>query len=273
MAILHNEQPVTWTVVDNAVLRDPSLTWRAKGLLAYLLGLPDGWRVNSADLANRAIDGVYAVRSIFDELEQAGYLHREKRQEKSGKWSTHITITGAPLTGDRFTGVGQSHESEAETLDSPMAVEPTVGGTDGGEIAPLGKTQRGRTQEEGSRSSEIARSPNQIELDQIKDALVAVCGEPTQKNGWALINRVATMIRDRGGIPADVLERAGLMAKDWGAEKVTLASLEKHWGRYDPGKIGRLTKADVEAFARDNEDKARAERRRANLTERYGEQR
>jgi hypothetical protein len=278
VAILHNERPVTWTVVDNAVLRDPGLSWRAKGLLAYLLGLPDGWRVNSADLANRATDGIYAVRSIFDELEEAGYLHREKRQNVSGKWSTHITITGAPFTGDGFTGVGGLNERPEETRNQPMLAEPIVGSTDVGEIAPLGKTQEGSTQEEGSTPSEIAsateapqRSLAQLELDAIKEALVGILGEPTQRNGWALVNRVAVMIRDHGGGPGDVLDRAALMAKDWGSEKVTLTSLEKHWGRYDPGKIGRLSRAEVDAFARTQETQARSAQRLREVEERAGE--
>ena len=32
-----------FTILDNTGLRDPNISWKAKGLLAYLLHLPDDW--------------------------------------------------------------------------------------------------------------------------------------------------------------------------------------------------------------------------------------
>jgi hypothetical protein len=257
MAVLHKHQRQTYTVIDNQALRDEALSLRAKGLLAYLLSLPENWRINATDLSRRSTDGVQAIRSTMRELEAAGYMVYVKTQDAAGQWATTIHVAETP-------------EILAESGVSPNAVEPNFGRAELRSGRSLRKDSEGTTDEEQPISSKVARTPNQIELDQIKDALVAVCGEPTTKTGWAVVNRAATMIRDRGGGPADVAERAALLVKDWGPAKLTLASLEKHWGRYDPGRVGRLSQAEVDAFARETEAQARSAARRARLAATYG---
>jgi hypothetical protein len=68
---------------------DPSISWKAKGLMGYLLTRPDGWKINFKDLCNRAKDGREAVTSGLKELEKAGYIHYyQERTEKGlfGEW-------------------------------------------------------------------------------------------------------------------------------------------------------------------------------------------
>lgn len=263
MAVLHKLQRQTYTAIDNEALRDPSLSWRATGLLAYLLSLPEGWTIRGSDLANRKTDGRTAVQTTMAELEAAGYLSRVKFQDASGRWSTTITVAESPSL--------LSAETAPVSVDSPTEGHPTLGATDTRLEAPLRKDSEGTTNQETLSSSEVAteavatRSPDQQRLDEIKEALVAVGLGPTQRGGWALVNRVATMIRDRDGGSADVAERAALMAADWGPSKVTLTSLEKHWARYDPGKIGRVSQAQVDAWKRAREAEAESEVRLAQI--------
>jgi hypothetical protein len=40
-----------FTVLPNRALRDPYLSYRARGVLAYVLSMPDNWRTSAETLA------------------------------------------------------------------------------------------------------------------------------------------------------------------------------------------------------------------------------
>lgn len=67
-----------YTVIANDALRDERLSWKARGLLAYLLTKPDDWTVMQAELEAAGPDGRSAVRAGLAELERHGYLERER---------------------------------------------------------------------------------------------------------------------------------------------------------------------------------------------------
>lgn len=73
-----------YLVIDVSGLRDASMSWKAKGLHAYLMTLPDDWRVNIADLQNRSSDGRESVRSAIAELIKRGYISRERSRMEDG---------------------------------------------------------------------------------------------------------------------------------------------------------------------------------------------
>jgi hypothetical protein len=59
--------------VPRVTLNDPRLTWKAKGILAYLLSKPDDWIVRRRDILAHGKGGDEAIREGFKELEAAGY--------------------------------------------------------------------------------------------------------------------------------------------------------------------------------------------------------
>lgn len=67
-----------FTSVPNKALHNKSLSWKAKGLLSYLLSLPDDWAIYKKDLKNRSTDGYDGMLSGFIELEQHGYIETVK---------------------------------------------------------------------------------------------------------------------------------------------------------------------------------------------------
>ena len=82
-----------FTILDNTGLRDPNISWKAKGLLAYLLHLPDDWQVYLSDLQNRSTDGRDSTNSAIKELEKNGYIEKTKnRDEKSGRFTGYNYI-------------------------------------------------------------------------------------------------------------------------------------------------------------------------------------
>lgn len=65
--------------IDRRALEDEGLSWKAKGLLAYLLSRPDDWQVYVEQLKTVGPDGRDATRSGLSELEAAGYVDKRQR--------------------------------------------------------------------------------------------------------------------------------------------------------------------------------------------------
>ncbi|MDH7577171.1 MAG: hypothetical protein QHH75_04925 [Bacillota bacterium] len=74
-----------YAVIDKAFLSNVKLSWKAKGLLSYLLSKPDDWKIYVKDLINQSTDGRDAVYAGLKELEVQGYLERKKIRDDKGK--------------------------------------------------------------------------------------------------------------------------------------------------------------------------------------------
>jgi hypothetical protein len=81
-----------FTIIHNATLRDSRLSWRARGLLAYILSLPDNWTIASGHLEQQAAEGREAVRSALRELETYGYLTRHRFHRADGTWGYETIV-------------------------------------------------------------------------------------------------------------------------------------------------------------------------------------
>lgn len=79
-------------------LSDPMLSWRAKGLWAYLLSKPDGWSVYENDLISKGTEGRDAIRKAIKELESAGYVRRKRIRNDQGRLGSYeYTIYENPV--------------------------------------------------------------------------------------------------------------------------------------------------------------------------------
>ncbi|MGR5869545.1 hypothetical protein ACT7C5_28950 [Bacillus pacificus] len=87
MGIFRVKKDVNYSVIHNTPLRDEKLSWRAKGLLAYMLSLPDDWTFHATELSQHAKDGKEITTKTIQELKKAGYLKRYPVQNpKTGKY-------------------------------------------------------------------------------------------------------------------------------------------------------------------------------------------
>jgi hypothetical protein len=80
--------------MNNESIQDPSLSWAAKGLLAYLLSLPEKWEVHLTELFTRSADGRRPTQAAMDELITAGYVSKE--QGKNKRRDTKYTVFETP---------------------------------------------------------------------------------------------------------------------------------------------------------------------------------
>jgi hypothetical protein len=72
------------------MLEDNRLSWRAKGILAYMLSRPDNWKINKTDLYNKATEGRDAMQNALNELKDLGYLHVYASKDEKGQIHTWI---------------------------------------------------------------------------------------------------------------------------------------------------------------------------------------
>ena len=83
-------------MVPNRVARDKTLSFRARGLLAYMLACPPGWEFNSTNLAREAAEGRDAVRSALRELTDAGYYRTRRKRVDGGQIESRNEFTSTP---------------------------------------------------------------------------------------------------------------------------------------------------------------------------------
>ncbi|MCA1846646.1 MAG: hypothetical protein LC792_26315, partial [Actinobacteria bacterium] len=134
-AILRHRHPNRFTVLPNDAIRNRGLSFRAVGVLAHLLSLPDGAKVDSATLANAHKEGRDAVRAAYKELEAHGYYRREVMRLPDGTLRTEVVVSSTPMNGedagrteDGFSGAGPGPDYPAPVEPapvSPTSVEPT----------------------------------------------------------------------------------------------------------------------------------------------------
>jgi hypothetical protein len=73
-----------FTQIHNAWVRDSKLSYKAKGLLTYLLSHEVGYTITIGQIIRESNDGRQAVRSALEELIQAGYLETKRTTDQRG---------------------------------------------------------------------------------------------------------------------------------------------------------------------------------------------
>ena len=75
----------SFVIIDKRPLHNPAMSLKAKGLLAYLLTLPDNWVVVVNELGNRFPDGRYAIAAALKELRAHGHATLEVVRDDRGR--------------------------------------------------------------------------------------------------------------------------------------------------------------------------------------------
>ena len=119
MAILRIEKRNSYTVIDNSVFRDASLSNKALGMLCRMLSLPDGWEFSVRGLAALSADCVDGVMNQLNELEERGYLKRRRLREK-GKFKGFEYIVSEARMDEEPSG-------EKPYTGKPYTVKPDTG--------------------------------------------------------------------------------------------------------------------------------------------------
>ena len=124
-----------FTILDNAALQDEALSYRARGLLAYLLSMPPDWRTDARAMArSEQVEGRHAILSGLRELEARGYLRRVRTQDERGRWSTDTEVCE-----ERDITAGRT-EDQLPDAGQPNAGQPNAGAPNAGGPGPIERT-------------------------------------------------------------------------------------------------------------------------------------
>ena len=102
-----------FTVIRNSIFKDCTLSAKAKGVACQLLSLPPTWDYSVKGLVNLFDDGESSIRSALTELEEHGYLRREREREQ-GRLGKAIYI------------ITDSLKSEKPNVEIPLVENPLV---------------------------------------------------------------------------------------------------------------------------------------------------
>lgn len=91
-SIIRVKKKSNYAVIDKTFLEDKELSWKAKGIMTFMLSKPDNWTFYLKELIKHSTDGEASFRSGFNELKKRGYVQRVKHRQEDGtfKWETVV---------------------------------------------------------------------------------------------------------------------------------------------------------------------------------------
>jgi len=103
-----------FTRIENSLLQDSRLSWKARGLLAYMLSKPDDFIFHMDELTRHTTDGIDSIRAGIKELQVLGYIKRHPIKEKGKIVTWEMIIFEKPESG--FPDV------EKPLVENPMLI-------------------------------------------------------------------------------------------------------------------------------------------------------
>lgn len=117
MAVFRVNSNKNYTVMNNTPLRDKGLSLRAKGLLSVMLSLHEDWDYSINGLAAISKEGVKAIRSVLNELEEGGYLIRTRIQNDKGQFDYIYDIYETPQPQTLKPHILEGHTVEGHAVN------------------------------------------------------------------------------------------------------------------------------------------------------------
>ena len=86
-----------YVMINKKGIQDPSLSWAAKGLLAYLLSLPDDWKIYVKELVNHTSAGRDHTYTVIRELLRSGYMEKVEYRYKGRVLALNYNVFEVPI--------------------------------------------------------------------------------------------------------------------------------------------------------------------------------
>ncbi|MBE1727420.1 hypothetical protein HFM82_14570 [Lactobacillus plantarum] len=142
MAIIRGKRDTNFTIMRNEGLQDVRLSFKARGLMAYMLSLPDDWKFYVKELVKHSNrDGRDAVLSGLKELEKVGYLQRTTHRNKGKFDSVDYLLVDVPVSTPQTENPDTGKpDTDNPTPDKPDTENPQLQSTNGTEDLPVPST-------------------------------------------------------------------------------------------------------------------------------------
>ena len=96
MIIRSPKKESNFLIVQNDVVRDKRLSFKARGILLEILSRPDNWVITAEGLALEGQEGRSAILTAFEELRAAGYMKTRKLRNSDGTFQTITHVFDSP---------------------------------------------------------------------------------------------------------------------------------------------------------------------------------
>ena len=157
MAVFRIEKTRDYTVMSNHHLRDKSLSLKAKGLLSLMLSLPEEWDYTTKGLARICKDGVDSICAGVRELEEHGYVIRQRVRNPNGQLGAiEYTILEQPRPPEPKP---EKPKRENPVLDNPEQASPVLEEPEQGNPAQLNTKESSKEKSKKDSSSTEGSNP------------------------------------------------------------------------------------------------------------------
>jgi len=196
MSIIKRSKRITpFVQIDREALQNKCLSWKSKGLLGYLLSLPDDWQIYVSELKQHATDGRDSTANALKELIKNGYVTREKVQNKdTGRFEGYnYTVYDQPVISFEKPKPENPETDKPETgnpsTDNPITEEPITGSpnSENPQLQIIHNTNKEDTDKQkdtnGKQSLPEAKE-EKIKFDNFWDAYSYKKNRATAKKSW-----------------------------------------------------------------------------------------
>ena len=114
-----------FSIIDNSGLRDTALSWKATGMLAFLMTKPDDWLISVENLSRSKRDGKDSTVAALEELKAAGYVYFRRCRIK-GKFESEYLVFETKEDLQSWLV-----ETEKEREGKPIVAQPRRSNHDG----------------------------------------------------------------------------------------------------------------------------------------------
>lgn len=112
MIVRLKKQEHDYVIICRHCAQDSTLSWKARGLLFYLLSQQEDFHVKVAELVKMAPDGRDSVYSAINELKEAGYVETVERRDGGGRVTGIEYIVSEVRKQDKVAFENNSKEGE-----------------------------------------------------------------------------------------------------------------------------------------------------------------
>jgi|GEM_PF-1310222 len=120
------EKVKNFTILSNKLLQDKRLSFKAKGLMAFMLSLPPDWDYSIEGLAYCSKDGINSITTALKELKQCGYLTMERTRDTKGRLDGTEYIIREEPEQPILENKPQAPKCDFPRLEKPILEKPIL---------------------------------------------------------------------------------------------------------------------------------------------------
>ena len=121
MIIRSPRKESNFLIVQNSVVRDKRLSFKARGILLEILSRPDNWVITAENLALEGQEGRAAILTAFEELRAVGYMKTNKLRNSDGTFQTVTFVFDEPEDA-----IIESPRTDYPTSDNRFSLEEPI---------------------------------------------------------------------------------------------------------------------------------------------------